>query len=455
MFQAAYRHVGQERVRSSFLTYYLLVALTIVVLLDVFAGGLVLLAGPAYRSAAPLIPLIGLGFVFYGLYIVLVRTIKLEGHRMLWYALGTILAGLVDVGVSVVTIPWLGAYGAPIGTISGLLVACLLWTVVVTRLMNATFTYEARPLACLVAAVALAGSIQWVGLSVWPAGRAVVLLLVLVVYGVSLAVLGVIPRRHIRLLSRLARAAGREGIGGQDPTMGVARLDPRRRSLLAAIERDGVPTVVLAERLGRTDEEVCREYLAILRELIGLRSDPAEFDVALAGYLLSRMPEAKRDRIGKDVMEDGADGFELMELNEAALRLRALPARAWTTWVTEAPNQEHRVRLSTLAEHLAGLPASDRRAALAILRDGRTPAQAAAETGLSEHLAAARVIRVLRRVGGLGAGGPHDATIGMSLLGSGAAERRSPEARAVALVYDQVRAHTPRRWRRTGISEHL
>jgi O-antigen/teichoic acid export membrane protein len=457
LFQATYRHVGEERVRGSFLTYYLLVALTIVVLLDVFAGALVLLAGPAYRSAAPLIPLIGLGFVCYGLYIVLVRMVKVE-HRMFWYALGTILAGAIDIGVSLVTIPWLGPYGAPIATITGMLFACLMWTVVVTRFMGGTFVFEAQPLTRLAAAAAAAGTVQWVGLSLWPAGRPLVLVLVLVVYLTTVAVLGVIPRRHIRLLSHLARAAGREGMGGQDPTLGLTRLDAKQRSLLAALERDWVPTVVLAERLGRPHENVCREYVTVLRDLIGARPGPvelAELDVRLAGYLLSRQPEAQRDLIGHELIADGADGLELMELDEAARRLRALPSQAWTTWVTETPNREHRVHLSALAEHLADLPASHRRAALAILRDGRTPAQAAAETGMSEHLTAARVVRVLRRVGGLGTGGPNDAAIGMSLLGSPPGARRPPETRAVALVYDQVRGYTRWRWRRTGVSELL
>jgi O-antigen/teichoic acid export membrane protein len=457
LFKTTYWHVGEERVRGSFLTYYLLIALTIVVLLDAFSGVLVLLAGPAYRSAAPLIPLIGLAFVCYGLYIVLVRMVKVK-NRIFWYALGTIIAGAIDIAVSLVTIPRLGAYGAPIATMAGLLVACVMWTTVVTRLMGGTFTFEARPLSRLAAAVVTAGAVQWAGLSVWPAGRPFVLLLVLVVYVAMVAALGVIPRRHIGLLSRLVRAAGRENMGGQDPTIGLARLDARRRSLLAALERDGVPPVVLAERLGISDEDVCREYMAVLRELIDAGQVPAELaelDVPLAGYLLSRQPEAHRDRTANELIEEGADGLELMELGEAVRRLRALPSQAWTTLVVEAPNRKHTVRLSALTEHLADLPAAHRRAALAVLRDGRTPAQAAAETGISEHLTAARVVRVLRVVGGLGKGGPNDAHIGMTLFGPPTAGARPPEARSVALIYNQVRAYRRWRWRRSGMGEVL
>lgn len=110
MFQSTYRHVGEERVRGALLTYFLLAGLTLVMLLDVASPGLVLLAGPQFRSAAPLIPLAGAGFVCYGLYIVLVRVVKVE-RRMFFYAAGAVMAGVFDIGLSTVTIPWLGAYG--------------------------------------------------------------------------------------------------------------------------------------------------------------------------------------------------------------------------------------------------------------------------------------------------------------------------------------------------------
>ena len=56
LFRATYKHVGEKRVRGAMLSYYLLISMTIVVLLDVFANVLVLLAGPEYRAAAPADP---------------------------------------------------------------------------------------------------------------------------------------------------------------------------------------------------------------------------------------------------------------------------------------------------------------------------------------------------------------------------------------------------------------
>ena len=448
LFQATYRHVGEERVRGTILTYYLLAAMTIVVLLDVTAPGLMLLAGPAYRSAAPLIPLIGVGFVCYGLYIVMVRTVKVK-RRMQLYAAGALIAGILDIGLSTVTIPWLGAYGAPVAMILGLLVACALWVAVVKGLMKSSLSFEPRRLAGLGGAVAIAALVQALGLQLWPAGRPLVLILVLLSYIAAVLAFQVVPRRHFKPLAGLARAAVRKGVGGRDPTGGLGHLDSDRRLLLAALERDGVPPAVLSERLGLSQPRLYSEYVRILRELIGA-TGRSELDERLGAYLLSREPEAQRDLLAHDLVEDGADTFELMELDEAAQTLRALPRQAWSAWAVETPSRTHKVKLGELVEHLAGLPERERRAAVIALRDGLTPAQVAAQTGLPEELVAARIVRVLRSVAHLGRGGPHDAAIGLALLGAAPSASRPVEARGVGLVYDQVRRRPRWQWRRAG-----
>lgn len=346
LFRATYRHVGEQRVRGAMLTYYLLVATTIVVLLDVGANVLVLLAGAQYRAAAPLIPLIGVAFVSYGLYIMLVRTVKVP-RRMLCYSLGAVLAVVLQIGLSTVTIPWLGAYGAPVAVLLGLLVACTMWLVLAIR-AGTSLSVEARPLAGLAAAVAIAAVIQVIGLSVWPAGRAAVLALVFASYMIALLTLEVIPRRHFKPLLRLARAALRGGLGGKSPARGLESLDPSARSLLASIERDGVPVVVLAERLGRTEREISIEYVSTLRELIGAPHAPSgseELYPRIAEYLLSSEPEAQRDLIGHELMEQGVESLELIELDDAARRLRELSSQAWTAWTAQAPSGEQPVKL--------------------------------------------------------------------------------------------------------------
>jgi hypothetical protein len=293
--------------------------------------------------------------------------------------------------------------------------------------------------------------VQAVGPRVLPVGQPVVLALVLLSYLTAVLAFGVVPRRHFKPLARLTRATMRKGgVGERDPASGLVHLDSGRRSLLAAIDRDEIPVAVLAERLGRSKSELRREYVGILRELIGAKATSSELDERLGAYLLSRQPEAQRDHMAQELLEDDADSFELMELNDAAHKLRGLPRQAWSAWAAETPSPRHRVKLKELVEHLAGLPEPDRRAALIALRDGLTPAQVAAQTGLSEQLVAARVVRVLRNVAHLGRGGPNDVAIGLALLGTPPSARRPVEARGVALVFDHVRRHPRWRWRRAG-----
>ena len=112
--------------------------------------------------------------------------------------------------------------------------------------------------------------------------------------------------------------------------------------------------------------------------------------------------------------------------------------------------------LEELAAHLRGLESSTRLAALAVLRDGRTAAEAAAELRLPESIVAARVVRVLRRVGRLGDGGPEDVAVGIALFAGRRSPRDTVQARAVGHFYDRLRQTSRRQWRRAGLGErHL
>ncbi len=339
MFQSTYRHVGEERVRGAILTYYLLAGITLVMLLDLTAPGLMLLVGPQYRSAALVIPLAGAGFVCYGLFIVLVRSVVIE-RRMLFYGLGGVMACVLDIGISSFTIPRLGLYGVPAGMIAGLLLTCAAWIALVQRVAEKPLSFEARPLAGLAGAVAIAVALQQVGLRVWPAERSLVLVGAFSAYLAAVVLFGVVQRPHWQLLGRLARTAlHQRGIGAPDPSAGLAQLEPRPRNLLAAIERDGRPLGELAEHLGRSERELRGEYVAALRTLIGAPAQPGEHDGRIAAYLLSTQPEAQRDLIGRGLIEEDVDGMQLMELDEAARRLRALPCEAWAEVAAERPRR--------------------------------------------------------------------------------------------------------------------
>lgn len=470
LYQAASQELGAERTRTAMLTYYLVAGMTIVLLLDLAADGLVLLAGPAYHAAAPLIPMLGISFVAYGLFIVIVRTVPAH-RRILWYTIGALLAAGLDVASSTVLIPWLGAYGTPAAEMVGLGTACLLWIVLVTRLEDAPVAFEWRRLGGLAMAVLLAAGVQVVGDALLPDGQAVVLVAVALSYATVMILMGVVPRAHVRPLALLAKASLRERINPEDPARGLAGLSVQQRSLLAALQRDRVSPSVLAGQLGISTEEVLAEHVAALRQLTHSGAPQAELDAGVGVYLLSDEPEAQRDSLARELVEQGVDPMDLLHLNEAALRLRAMPKARWASHNIPSKRLRWRIgrghsELEGLAGILQALPASTRTAAIAILRDGLPLEQASARVEEPTALVAARVVRVLRALGQLGAGGPEDATVGLALLaGSSTGTVAGHEARAIALdtddartlavVYHNVRKLPRRAWRRVAVPQEL
>jgi O-antigen/teichoic acid export membrane protein len=471
LYQAASQQLGAERTRASMLTYYLVVGMTIVLLLDVTGGAMVLLAGPAYRAAAPLIPMLGISFVGYGLFIVIVRTVPIE-RRILWYTIGALIAAALDVACSTVLIPWLGAYGTPASELVGLGTACLLWVVLATHIERVPVPFEWRRLAGLLAAVLGAAAIQVLGEALLPQQHALVLLMVVLVYTAVMICAGVVPRTHVRPLVLLAKAAVRERISPHDPVQGLASLSPKQRSLLTSLQRDQVSASVLADRLGVGVSEVLAEHVAALRELTHTGPPQAEFDARVGAYLLSKEPEAQRDQTARELVEQGVSPMDLLQMNDAALRLRTMSKIRWASHREQSKPTAwwigHRQReIERLTEILMGLPTADRRAAIAILRDGQTLREASAGTGLSTELLGARVVRALRGFGNLGPGGPQDAAVGLALLeaqpgdssaakaagerrGAQAVELGTGDAHAIAAVYDEVRKLPRRTWRRTA-----
>jgi O-antigen/teichoic acid export membrane protein len=455
LFLAAYRHNGQERTRATLLTYYLVAALTIVLALDVAAFALVQLAGPSYRLAAPLIPLLSLSFVGYGAFIVLVRIFRLPERHMLWFGISAVVVVALDIGTSLVVIPLLGAYGTAVAELVGLGVGCALWLVVIKRVEKVPSPLEGRRTACLGAIVLVLGAIQLIGLRLWPGARVEVLALMVVVYVTLLLSLKVVPIEHLRPLARLAKHAVVGKVGSHNPIHNLADLTRERRALLSTLLRDRTPLAVAADRLGRSEHELSCELVATLRELSRSGSPHGELDFEVGSYLLSNEPEAHRDLVARRLVEEGIDAIELLQLDEARRRLQSAPAQVWMT--DGGPTAAHltpRAAFEALAEHLHELESSTRLAAIAILRDGRTAAEVGAQLHLPESVVAARVVRLLRRIGHLGSGGPEDVAVGLALFGEPRPGRRDTvQTRAVGHFYDHLRHAPRRRWRRAGLGE--
>lgn len=445
LFQSVYKGRGGHEVRSQLLSYYLIAGATLVVLLDVAAGGLVLLAGSSYRSAAPLIPVVGSMFVVYGLFVVLVRAMR-TARTIVLYALGSFVAVALDCGLSILLIPWIGAYGAPVGALLGLAAVCVLYVIVVSRLEEVKFPFEWRRLGALAAAVLGAGGVQLTLDSLWPAGHLVAPALAVVAYVGLVVGLGALAPAEARRLGRLLLAAVRNRVGTIDPVEQLGTLDEDELRLLAALERDRTPAVLIATRRRRSQREVLLEYVAILRKLCRAGGADGEHEERIGAYLLSGDPHAQRDRRGRSLIDDGVDPHDLLLLDEAAQRLRALRAAQWARWTTDR-TISGRDGVERVRAALSELAPATRRAAIEALRDGHSILEAAGADSVAPSLLAARLVRLLRHIGELGRGEPYDAKLGLAMLGPTPAPRASDDERAVGIVYDRLRGLRKSQWR--------
>ncbi len=84
---------------------------------------------PAYRAAAPIIPVIALSTMFYGTYNMFTTGIALK--RKTWFAvLFTTIAALINIGFNLILIPLYGSMGAALSTLFAYaLLACIAYVV--------------------------------------------------------------------------------------------------------------------------------------------------------------------------------------------------------------------------------------------------------------------------------------------------------------------------------------
>ena len=117
------RNAHRVAVRATLVPYNGPGAVGVIVALAAGANLLVGLASPAYNGAAEIVPLIGLGFATYGLFIVLARACVIP-RRQLFYGGSAIGAGVGTVVVGFLLVPAIGTAGAPLAVIISMGLAC-------------------------------------------------------------------------------------------------------------------------------------------------------------------------------------------------------------------------------------------------------------------------------------------------------------------------------------------
>jgi O-antigen/teichoic acid export membrane protein len=121
-FRAIRDEHGHGDVSRTLTTYFVISALAVFLFLAAAADVLVRIAAPSYGDAAGLMPVIALGFMAYGTFLLVYRISRFRLRRTAYVALSLVAAVVLNVS-ALLLIPHIDAYGAAVATILGPAVA--------------------------------------------------------------------------------------------------------------------------------------------------------------------------------------------------------------------------------------------------------------------------------------------------------------------------------------------
>jgi O-antigen/teichoic acid export membrane protein len=320
---SAYKAAFEARpaeIKSRLITYFVVLTLSIVLVLGLASSALVGLAPDSYDSAAPLIPLIALSLLGYGIYVLLNRTARYR-HKQLVYGTTAVAAAVLMGLLSWVLIPPLGAYGAVLAVCLALLAACAVVIVAIQR-GKEPLPLEWRRMATAFVLAAGAYLLSLRGPDLLALPHAVFALLGLALFVLGVVALGVLPRSELAPL--------RTTLGGAMPSRAPGRDLGRRVRNLSLRDRQALARALGVERVPPGAAEGLDGYRDAVRVLRGLDElgDPGPDDAALGEYLFSTGARIDLDPVAQDLWER-VPPADMHRLELTVERLRALPDRTW------------------------------------------------------------------------------------------------------------------------------
>ena len=337
LYAAVSRTVGARSASATISTYFLLACMWLLLALVVLGDALVKIAPEEYSEAADLLPLLGLGFVAYGSFVVLYRAGSFPRKRAAYVLLATVSAACFLATALVATPAW-GSMGAALAPVVGFAVG-VAGMLVLSQRGPHPIPFEYRR---LLAGLLVAGVILALGrLTSNLAGDAGLVLEIaaLMLFPVLLLAARVVTRAELRQLLRLMRPR-RTGRPDDRFESALGGLDAGDRRLLEALVGDGVAPRALAAESGRSESSILSDLVAALRAVA--RTDPVTpADPAIGRYLLSGGSPAERAAEARRLWTEGTvDPYELDVLENCVRRLGRLPRSAWHDAGANVPNPE-------------------------------------------------------------------------------------------------------------------
>ncbi len=333
LFQATYARHGRPGVRSRLITYYLVIALTLLLAMAVSAEVLVRIAAPAYAAAAPLIAPIGFGFVAYGGFIVLARSATIAHRNLVYGTLAVGCAALFSL-LAVLLIPPFGGYGAALAVALSMFTGCIIFMVLIARAEQPVPFEYGRLLGVLTLALGAYAAMRW-GAPAAGSSRSLVDAGIFAAFLVALLGFRIVPLAHLRPLGRMA-ASMLPARGNRSRLLeATARLASSDQLALELVARRHLPPEEAAQRLGAGVDELLAALVRALRGVEG-RGTSTDADARIGAYLVREQAPAERDALAQRLWESGVDPLDLHELETTLAQVRAIPRRRWRTATPQA-----------------------------------------------------------------------------------------------------------------------
>ena len=429
LFKATYDRHGKDRLRGEFAHYYLIFGIFIVLLLAALATPLISLFAPSYSSAAGYVAITGVGYLAYGIFLVIARSSSFPA-RYFVYGVAALASGAGLIVTSFILGPSIGGYGVAIGDTVGGVVG-----IVVIVFVAAIWGDLPAVNAVRVAGLLLIGAACWAlgGPVADQAGSLEALLKIasVVLFPIGLLATGVIPASQRGGLLAILRNSLRPGTRPDELIARIARLPRTERQVVVALTRDHDRVANVSARTGLPERAVRLTLISALR-LLSDAGPPSGDDYEISEFLLDTDSITERDALARGLWDEGVEPISLHEIDFTFRALSEAPASAW------APRRDRR-RIRRPQTEWSIDPRSARLLD-ELVRERRSSDKVASELGLSPHELEREFVGALRRAreNGHRASGPADAMIGAYLLG---ATGRPPTGQLWAAGVDPIALH--------------
>lgn len=344
------RH-GKGSLGGTLLTPFLLVCIWAILGLTLLSDVLIGIAPGSYASAAPFVPLIGLGVVSSGVLLVIYRGSSFPKRRSYYIKL-LLLATAVFLGAGLILVPRYGGFGAAAAQVVAFSMAAAIMLWLDQRSQNPMPIQYGRLARGIVVGLLCIAFGQLVSPLAGDA-RIAVDLAILAGFPALLILVHAFPSEDLKTFVKLSRPSTR-----RRPSPAIVEklkgLDSTDRKIVAALTpREGSPLV--AGAIADGDLDAMKRFVVSLRAmgppLISAAGrngsdgyaengeDPDENgkeaaeevdrDPEIAAYLLTDSGVATRDALGKELRENGVDPLELDVLDVTLGNLRRLPRSEW------------------------------------------------------------------------------------------------------------------------------